>query len=833
MSESPMKIESYFDLSENNVHLKEPLIVFDDIQSKILYEPLPLILMGSAGSGKTTLILEKLKTLTGNLLYVTLSSYLVHNARNLYYKEQDENEHQELDFLSFKELLETIQIPEGKEITASLFLQWFDRQAKAPMIKDGRKLYEEFRGVICGSYEGVSYLSQSAYENLGVRQSIYSSEERKGVYHLFEKYLTFLKENNTFDTSILAYEYRQKIRPFYDAIIVDEVQDFTNSQLSFILKMLKKRQKFLLCGDANQIVHPNFFSWSKLKSYLYENDNLESVGLTCLTRNYRNTPEVTECANKILKIKRAQFGSVDKESHYLIESKSDNKGQVVCIPELGDTLKSLNEKIRRSTHYAILILSDDQKEDVKKYFDTPLIFSIQEAKGLEYENIILFNFISGEPRYREMVKGLDKKVFHQDFTYGRSKDKSDKSFESYKFYINALYVAVTRSMSHVYFIEPTPDHPLIELLDLPVIGQEFEIKVLESSLEEWQKEASRLLKQGKTEQAEAIEQSILKYQTPSWNSLDSEGFQKLKQRTLMEKTDSKQDRLRLLEYAMLYGERVVLLRLKSEGLNAASHLKKSRMIMEDKYFAAYQYKNYRQVHENVMKYGLEHLNPLGFTPLMGAAYCGNETLAQELVNLGSSLETYDNNYRNAFQIALFRAKEDPKFNETKLPTLYTLLQPDSLSLDVGGHLIKIDASRAEYFLVHILLLFYADLLLHSFVFKGPKEGFSAGQLSKIMARYTDVILPSYRKKRTYLSGLLSRNEIESHYVPNRKLFRRVAHGYYQFNPEIKLKTVQEWIPIHQICENKDIAPFNDFSVSIWRNNKIREDLDEFWEEYEE
>ena len=26
---------------------------------------------------------------------------------------------------------------------------------------------------------------------------------------------------------------------------------------------------FLLCGDANQIVHPNFFSWSKVKSLFY------------------------------------------------------------------------------------------------------------------------------------------------------------------------------------------------------------------------------------------------------------------------------------------------------------------------------------------------------------------------------------------------------------------------------------------------------------------------------------------------------------------------------------------------------------------------------------
>ena len=70
--------------------------------------------------------------------------------------------------------------------------------------------------------------------------------------------IAFLKENKLFDSSILSYEYASQMTPRYDAVIVDEVQDFTNSQLSLILKTLKDPSQFLLCGDANQIVHPNF-----------------------------------------------------------------------------------------------------------------------------------------------------------------------------------------------------------------------------------------------------------------------------------------------------------------------------------------------------------------------------------------------------------------------------------------------------------------------------------------------------------------------------------------------------------------------------------------------
>jgi hypothetical protein len=47
---------------------------------------------------------------------ITLSPYLVENSRNLYYAQHYENEDQNLTFLSFREYLETLRVPEGREI---------------------------------------------------------------------------------------------------------------------------------------------------------------------------------------------------------------------------------------------------------------------------------------------------------------------------------------------------------------------------------------------------------------------------------------------------------------------------------------------------------------------------------------------------------------------------------------------------------------------------------------------------------------------------------------------------------------------------------------------
>jgi len=51
--------------------------------------------------------------------------------------------------------------------------------------------------------------------------------------------------------------------------------------------------------------------------------------------------------------------------------------------------------------------------------------------------------------------------------------------------------------------------------------------------------------------------------------------------------------------------------------------------------------------------------------------------------------------------------------------------------------------------------------------------------------------------------LLSRNEVNSNYRPNRKLFLRSERGYYTINPEIHIKTESGWVPVSQICHFKN------------------------------
>ena len=75
---------AYINPKHKTFNLLDKILSFDDKQEETVNLPPPLILIGSAGSGKTAIILEKIKFLSGNILYISLSPFLIENAKNVY-----------------------------------------------------------------------------------------------------------------------------------------------------------------------------------------------------------------------------------------------------------------------------------------------------------------------------------------------------------------------------------------------------------------------------------------------------------------------------------------------------------------------------------------------------------------------------------------------------------------------------------------------------------------------------------------------------------------------------------------------------------------------------
>ncbi len=82
------------------------------------------------------------------------------NARTLYFANGYENAGQEVDFLSLRELVETIDVPPGREATWADFSAWYERMQGAFKLRETHKIYEEIKGVITGAAEGAPHLDE-------------------------------------------------------------------------------------------------------------------------------------------------------------------------------------------------------------------------------------------------------------------------------------------------------------------------------------------------------------------------------------------------------------------------------------------------------------------------------------------------------------------------------------------------------------------------------------------------------------------------------------------------------------------------------------------------
>ena len=795
---------TYVNPRHSRFHLLDKVLSFDESQHEILSLPLPHIIIGSAGSGKTALTLEKMKSLTGRVLYITLSPFLAENSARLFYSYNYENDKLEIDFLSYREFIETLKIPKGKELDFRIFESWFARHRQASRLSDGHKTFEEFRGVITGYDITKEFLSFEDYLSLGVKQSIFLASERETVYQLFEKYLNFLKENGYYDVNILTHQWLPYCKPVYDFIVVDEVQDFTNIQLHIILKSLNTPSRFILCGDSNQVVHPNFFSWSHLKSMFYQSDMKEN-DINILHANYRNSQTISNLANRLLKIKNARFGSIDKESNYLVSTVSEVKGEAVFIGHKGNAVADLGRKTRLSVKYAVLVLRNEDKAKARELFQTPLLFSVQELKGLEYENIILYNFISGNAaEYSAVCDGVSRDdLFVDELTYARGKDKTDKSLDVYKFYINSLYVAVTRAVKNVYIVEQAKGHKLLRLLeiaeDAPTMNMNEEI----SSTDDWKQEARRLEMQGKTEQVDAIRKGILAIEKPNWEPMTREQYRITKEEALNPGNFNKRAKDRLFDFSLLHNQEVVIHQLAGLKYKRAERYESERASLYRKYYQYYREDNVKMIIPLLNRYGVDYRDVHNFTPLHAAAFAGAANITKTLLNNGANPGLQDTFRKTPIQIALEQAFLSPDYAKNKLGKIYDLLLSESMKIEAEGYLVKIDSHKVEYLLVNLFAV-VQPMILQKKLFH-EEMGIKVDDLIGNLQHFSDAVLPPHRKKREYLLSLLAKHEMNSSNPYNKKIFKRISRGNYQLNPSLSLLIDDQWISVADLFKSRDLS----------------------------
>lgn len=828
-----MPIAPYIHPHQVDFHVLDKVLSFDDQQRAVLGAPLPLVVVGSAGSGKTVLMLERIKKTHGRILYVTLSPHLAQHARSQYHNSPFETQGQQVVFCSYRELLESLKVWHGREVKLKDFGQWYSTQRQTHPFAQPEGLFEEFRGVITGGAAGVLTLPE--YLQLGVRQSIYPVELREQVYALFLKYQRFLQEAQVEDINLLSHQRLPLVKETFDAVAVDEIQDFTQVQLAVVLKFLHQKQNFMLSGDANQIVHPNFFSWVKVRALLNDQEAFR-LDVSVLRTNFRSSPQISHLANTILKIKHRRFGSVDRESNFLVQAADTQNGTVSVLRATPERLKPLVALTRQSAGFAVVVLHEDQKTEARQVYQTPLVFTVHEAKGLEYPHVVLHKVIcSHRQAFLEVAEGvIPEDLQVTDLPFRRAKDKTDKSLEVYKFYVNGLYVAVTRGVTSVTLVEDDPEHPLILLLGLAELRQDT-WKASKSTHSEWEQEAVRLERHGKQEQAQWIRQEVLKPMPVPWTVMKADWLDELLPKMNPRSPSSKHLR-QILDYAVLHGLSMLVEHLggcysykpalemyplelsawleKSSAMDVPESYQKvfqqARDQLLERHLAPYRQKSFKAILWDCEKYGVDHRNPLNYTPLMMAAMAGHVQLIDALLAKGAKIQQMDETHATAFLLSLRRAISDVKYAMEAFDQVYQRLRPDVVVVQVDGEVVRLTPDRGEYL---VFLIMVAEGLFLQSVINGEdqlasrRKGFTAAYLTRNLEFFPECVWPAAWRNEAHVSRVLSRSERYSSDPAACRLWERRGESHYVLRRDMDLRHLDEhgdgfWLELKKMTDEE-------------------------------
>ncbi len=274
---------------------------------------------------------------------------------------------------------------------------------------------------------GRTYLSLAEYEILGKKKAPNFRFNRGDIYRIFEWYQNKLETGDLWDEldmmpATVAPKYT------YDILVCDEVQDLTDTQLDFLFNFVKNPKNIFLAGDTRQTINPSGFRWEEVRKHCYER-GLEVPELKTLSLNFRSSGSIIELSNTLLELKEKFTGRKADEPR----EDWKYKGRPVTVVT-GIANEEMLEILKAAgADRTILVRTDAEKESLQNILGTELIFTIKEAKGLEFDTVVLWKFCDDPSSEFEDV-------------WKATLDLSDRNVHEARIRheISLLYVGITR-----------------------------------------------------------------------------------------------------------------------------------------------------------------------------------------------------------------------------------------------------------------------------------------------------------------------------------------------------------------------------------------------------
>lgn len=490
INEDPVRIQSnglnyripwpaYLDSNNFNV-LMENLsasLLLTTSQQAALKAPYPVLIQGQAGSGKSAVLSHHLamhidedsrRSAALPRLYVSYNKRLVDRAKSDVAAIVQAGYGLDcvsgsIRFLSYRDLLRELIPDPSDRFEDRHHVSWIRFRdgfcARRTMQVSPELAWHAIRSFFKGSCLPPHRfpLDTAEYKRRGRRaQELLDEGQIDRLFDLSRRYVDWLRSERLWDDLDLAWHALQWLLnnddgPRYAEIYCDEGQDLTELDLTLLILLSdvqwegnRPRIGLILAADPLQTIHPSGFRWAMVKDRIFAAVKTQhkvetSVQLNVLAENWRSDAAIVHLANAVQQL-RSRFTD---ELIPAQAARRDDENPPSLASISGELPAWLFETVLKKVppKTGIIVREEDDKKELLELGVPPSdLYTVMDAKGLEFDVAVLWRPAEGDDQWWSLLLSGVTAV-------------SENQKVPVLYMLNRLYVAVTRSVEGLFIFE--------------------------------------------------------------------------------------------------------------------------------------------------------------------------------------------------------------------------------------------------------------------------------------------------------------------------------------------------------------------------------------------
>ncbi|KAH7911824.1 hypothetical protein BJ138DRAFT_1005801 [Hygrophoropsis aurantiaca] len=376
---------------------------------------------------------------------------------------------------------------EGPLVSYETFLKSYWPHFPQPLTKnlDPWLVFSEFIGIIKGSEQTLGcdqgFLDPLAYGKLSHRTRSTFATQRDTIYSIFGLYCKLKRQNRQQDIadrthSILKSLLGKNTFPGQkiDYLYVDEAQDNLLIDALLLRLLCRNPDGLFWAGDTAQTISAgSSFRFDDLKAFLYRIEHEGVYMIDCLRAaqepqsfqlaiNYRSHGGIVNCAHSVIDL-------ITRFWPNAIDVLAPEKGVVDGLKPIfftgwdQDTVRyeqflfgNSGSHIEFGAQQCIIVRDDLARDKLKQQVgDIGLIMTLYESKGLEFNDVLLYNFFEDSAfdlaQWRIVLNAIDSAYFAG--LRAPSFERDEARYAGICGELKLLYVGITRARKNMWIVD--------------------------------------------------------------------------------------------------------------------------------------------------------------------------------------------------------------------------------------------------------------------------------------------------------------------------------------------------------------------------------------------